>query len=394
MTLNGTQVSDFMNRNDLQISLQSDVGQVSKADDTWVDLAAVEKQTGTGQNPLAISSAKPGENLRGGPDQSLVEAICEQTADTARSDILKAGKTHIAQNDEKQNPFLKDPGAALADNKHSENASAEQTPEFVRQWLSERKAVEQRSTMRQPTRNAPPDSGFQMDTVVKKTQAVDPDGQKPHVGQSFRGSDLPALKQDSLVQDPAATQENGPVPQMHARAFSSDPVGRSDILPKDQPPASISRDTQTDVIQQIVQKMTLRSHGQQSRMQIKLKPEFLGDIRMQIMTQNQHVTVRMIADSHAVKEIIEQNMHQLKNELQQHGLQIDKFEVLVGQDDDWKNHSHQSAFQQARQRRSYRMSSSGGSQADGNAASDSAAMDSTQKGKANQVQLNGIDYFA
>jgi flagellar hook-length control protein FliK len=111
------------------------------------------------------------------------------------------------------------------------------------------------------------------------------------------------------------------------------------------------KEMQTDVIRQIVQRMTLRSDGRNTSMQIKLKPEFLGNLHMEVVSENQQVTVRMTAENQAVKNIIEQNLHILKNELQQHGLQIQKFDVFVSQDNDaWRNGQQQAAFRQAQDR--------------------------------------------
>jgi flagellar hook-length control protein FliK len=118
-----------------------------------------------------------------------------------------------------------------------------------------------------------------------------------------------------------------------------------------------TKSLQTDVIRQIVQRMSMRTDGRQSQMNIKLKPEFLGDLRLEVVTENRQVMIRMAAENHAVREIIEQNIHVLKSELQQHGLQIQKFDVFVAQDNDqWKNgrrfqHAHDSDRRQARRMR-------------------------------------------
>jgi flagellar hook-length control protein FliK len=102
---------------------------------------------------------------------------------------------------------------------------------------------------------------------------------------------------------------------------------------KEMHPAS-SEDMQTRVIRQIVQRMTLRSQGTQSTMTIKLKPEYLGQVQMQISTDQQQVMVRMATESIAVKEMVEQGLQHLKTELQQHGLEIDKFDVFVANDNE------------------------------------------------------------
>ncbi len=343
-----------------------------------------------------VDSVAPGES-QGAPQDPL--SMFSATADNLLPDLQpnqpEDGLSNPFETAEKQAHVRNDAGSASAKTAVGPDAFPEQVPEFVRQWLSERKSTEQPQKMKQsaPARTQSVDSGIQMDTTSgPKAENAGPVAQGVHAGQNSKAVDMLAANQDAIIKDQPVNKNEGSAPQVHTRPFSAQ-VENSEALPRDQQAASLPRDMSSDVIRQIVQKMTLRSHGQQSRMQIKLKPEFLGDIRMQIITQNQHVMVRMTADSHAVKEIIEQNMHQLKTDLQQHGLHIDKFEVLVGQDDSgWRNHSHQPAYQQARQGRSLRMSQTDRSQADGNTGPDRIAMDAVQKGKGQQ--LTEIDYFA
>lgn len=122
----------------------------------------------------------------------------------------------------------------------------------------------------------------------------------------------------------------------------------------------LSKENQSDIIRQIVQRMTLNSQGSQSKMHIRLKPDFLGDVHLQVLTENQQVSIRMTADSHAVKEIVEQNMHHLKQELQQHGLEIQKFDVFVNNDNlEGKSSQEQAAFGQAQRQRQQRTAKRG-----------------------------------
>jgi hypothetical protein len=83
--------------------------------------------------------------------------------------------------------------------------------------------------------------------------------------------------------------------------------------------------------------MTLRAG--QSEMRMVLKPEVLGQVRMQVLTQNQHVMVKIIAETHAVKEVIETNLGQLKSDLQSHGLEVDAFDVTTSQDSHREGHN-------------------------------------------------------
>lgn len=152
-----------------------------------------------------------------------------------------------------------------------------------------------------------------------------------------------------------------------------------------------SQDLQTGVIRQIVQRMTLRSQGTQSTMTIKLKPEYLGQVQMQISTDQHQVTVRMATESIMVKEMVEQGLQHLRTELQHHGLQIDKFDVFVannnegsGQGQDW------AGFRQGLNRRP----KDGPNPADGQKGNNEEPV-SRDVGNGQPIgEAGGVDYFA
>lgn len=143
-------------------------------------------------------------------------------------------------------------------------------------------------------------------------------------------------------------RESQPGADPHLNSISSKSVD-STTAAESHSSQSAQKTMENDVIRQIVQRMTLRSSGDQSRMTIQLKPEFLGNLKLDISTENQHVVVKMTAESTAVKEMIEHNIGVLKTELQQHGLNIDKFDVYVGQDNEsWKQRQQDAASRQGR----------------------------------------------
>ena len=83
---------------------------------------------------------------------------------------------------------------------------------------------------------------------------------------------------------------------------------------------------------QIVQKAVLSFNNGQNEVRIDLKPEFLGHIRMQIVTDSHQVAVKIIAESHFVKDMLESNLNQLKADLQAQGLKVDGLAVSVAHD--------------------------------------------------------------
>ncbi|MBW2100589.1 MAG: flagellar hook-length control protein FliK, partial [Deltaproteobacteria bacterium] len=108
---------------------------------------------------------------------------------------------------------------------------------------------------------------------------------------------------------------------------SSDKVSRGISTTKET--SSLPKALETDVLSQIVKKAALNLKNGQTQVKIEIKPESLGHLRMQISTENHQVTAKIMAETPLVKEIIENNIHQLKTELQNHGLEIDKFDVDV-----------------------------------------------------------------
>jgi flagellar hook-length control protein FliK len=91
--------------------------------------------------------------------------------------------------------------------------------------------------------------------------------------------------------------------------------------------------TEAKVLNQIMNKFSLRTNGSQSEIKIRLDPPSLGTVRMNISTSRDSVRTVVIAENHAVKQIIENNLTQLRDSMSGQGLKIDSFTVLVGGDE-------------------------------------------------------------
>lgn len=104
--------------------------------------------------------------------------------------------------------------------------------------------------------------------------------------------------------------------------------------------ASASKTFQATVMDQIVDKAALRSIHGRSEIQIRLKPEYLGNVQMNIAADKEQLVVRIMTDRPMVKEIIETHLHHLKTALQSQGLTIDRFEVMVNPEAD-QHHSRE-----------------------------------------------------
>ena len=110
-----------------------------------------------------------------------------------------------------------------------------------------------------------------------------------------------------------------------------------------QPSEAAARSLMPQTLDQIVQKAALSIHNGQHEVQLHLKPDFLGHIRMQIISEGQQVAIKMVAEFPFVKDMLENNLQQLKAELQSQGLDIEELEVSVAHDSHAERDVHQKA---------------------------------------------------
>ena len=114
-------------------------------------------------------------------------------------------------------------------------------------------------------------------------------------------------------------------------------------------PDTDPENVKTQALDQIVRKAVIYARNGQHEAKIDLKPEFLGHVRMQVTTENHQVTVKILTEFGFVKDMVENNIHQLKADLQQLGLMVDKLEVAVSNNTDEDKYPH-GKFAQAKNR--------------------------------------------
>ncbi len=89
---------------------------------------------------------------------------------------------------------------------------------------------------------------------------------------------------------------------------------------------------QIDVLKQITEKVEVNILEDKSEMLIKLKPDNLGKVTMQISVENGNISAKFLAESQKVKEILESNMQELKDQLAKQGMALQEMSVSVGND--------------------------------------------------------------
>jgi hypothetical protein len=113
------------------------------------------------------------------------------------------------------------------------------------------------------------------------------------------------------------------------------------------------------VFDQIVQRAVVQVANERGEIRIDLKPEFLGRVRMQILAENQQLSVRILTELPAARDLIETGLQQLRSDLQSHGLQVERLEVAMAND-----HRQQGGQQAQAARTGNPDGSAGGSAAD------------------------------
>lgn len=131
------------------------------------------------------------------------------------------------------------------------------------------------------------------------------------------GENDPGVGPDSLPADGRGLRLHEP---------RADRPADSASVVRDREPAGVTR---AGVFDQIVQRAALQVRTDQSEIKIDLKPDFLGNVRMQIVAEQQQVSVRILTDTPVVRDMIETGLQQLRSDLQSHGLQVDRIEVSV-----------------------------------------------------------------
>jgi len=148
-------------------------------------------------------------------------------------------------------------------------------------------------------------------------------------GKGFKGLETAKTGPDLQVQPPTATA-NTAVKAVE----SSKPILPENLLARGA--------TEAKIINQIADKMSVRSNGAQNEVHIKLDPPSLGTVRMNITTSGDSVRTVIVAENHAVKQVIENNFNQLRDAMSEQGLKVDSFTVTVGGESNPQNPSGES----------------------------------------------------
>jgi hypothetical protein len=192
------------------------------------------------------------------------------------------------------------------------------------------------------------------------------------------------IREDAGDRAARVIPENGDKASPFSNNRGSESLSETASSAKDpDPAANFSR---TGTLSQIVEKAAFNLKDGQSELRLNLKPDFLGRIHMRIVTENHQVTLKISTEFLAVKEIIENNIHQLKADLQNHGLEINSLDVSVTKDSHQQGSGHQPASQ-------LKANSDAGAKSGRDDHGQKELSDPNSAGEENGSD-NAIDYFA
>ena len=136
-------------------------------------------------------------------------------------------------------------------------------------------------------------------------------------GKGYKGLETAKTGPDLQIQSPTVAANTAV-----KAAESSKPILPENLLARGA--------TEVKIINQIANKMTVRTIGAQNEVHIKLDPPSLGTVRMKIITSGDTVRTVIVAENQAVKQVIENNFNQLRDAMGEQGLKLGSFTVTVG----------------------------------------------------------------
>jgi flagellar hook-length control protein FliK len=107
------------------------------------------------------------------------------------------------------------------------------------------------------------------------------------------------------------------------------PPASPGVAKESPPPAESFREQN---VTQIAERIAVSIRGHQSEARIALKPDHLGHLRLQIATENNTVSIRIMAELPMARDLLESHLYQLKADLQQQGLDVEEFDVTLSEE--------------------------------------------------------------
>ena len=87
--------------------------------------------------------------------------------------------------------------------------------------------------------------------------------------------------------------------------------------------------TESQILDQVIGRMTVDRNHEANRMSIKLQPEELGRIEIDLTVEQGRIKAQIVAQNQQVQEVLERHLPRLREALEQQGLKLDQLQVSV-----------------------------------------------------------------
>jgi len=119
---------------------------------------------------------------------------------------------------------------------------------------------------------------------------------------------------------------------------------------------------ENNILKQIDDKLNMKSLTNKNQIEIKLKPEALGKIKIELSVKSNKLVGKVIVENTNIQNFLENNIQELKNTLISKGLQVDKFSIeseSKNLSDNRGNQNQNPSFQQFDERQQNRKNNQG-----------------------------------
>lgn len=140
--------------------------------------------------------------------------------------------------------------------------------------------------------------------------------------------------QQTITTKQQDTSANEAVSAVNPTVMKSEPTTVTITLPTSKPAQS---EAFLKEMQNILSKAQMSNNAGLMKLSIKLYPENLGSIRVELVQQNGVMTARLLASTSMGRELLDNNAHQLKQAFIQQNIQVDRLDIAQSLQETDKN---------------------------------------------------------
>jgi hypothetical protein len=95
------------------------------------------------------------------------------------------------------------------------------------------------------------------------------------------------------------------------------------------PPLAANTSEEVRVLDQVLNQLPLNRMGEKNRVVIRLHPEELGEVKLDLVMEKDHIKAQLVTQTQQVQSILEKHLPRLQEALQNQGINLDQIEVSV-----------------------------------------------------------------